>query len=379
MGPLRWGMIGGGKGSQIGALHRFAAALDGQFELVAGAFDHRRRQSIEFGKSLGLSSDRAYGTWQDLLDAELSRSDPVDLVTVATPNSSHFEICRAFLDAGFHVLCEKPLTMSVEEAEALVSISTATQRLCAVNFGYSGYPLVREMKALVEQGQIGDVRLVVCDFAHGHHAGIDNESNPRVRWRYDPKLAGVSGQFVDCGIHALHLACFVTGSEVASLSADFVSVVPGRQLEDDAMVNVRFANEATGRFWTSSIAIGRQQGLEIQVFGSEGGVNWRQEHPNQLYLTRQGQRTTIVERGDAHISLSSAKSNRITVGHSEGIVEAFANIYVSMAEAINQGICADPAAVSRLGLPSVWDGLESMKAVYAAVSSNQSGGTWIDL
>ncbi|MCR9195372.1 MAG: Gfo/Idh/MocA family oxidoreductase [Hyphomonas sp.] len=379
MDALRWGMIGGGKGSQIGALHRYAAALDGKYQLVAGAFDHREQQSIEFGESLGLGSDRAYATWQTFLEAESSRPDPVQLVTVATPNNSHFEITRAFLEAGFHVLCEKPLTMTVEEAETLASISSATQRLCAVNYGYSGYPLVREMKALIEQGKIGAVRLVVCNFAHGHHAGIENESNPRVRWRYNPKIAGVSGQFVDCGIHALHLACFVTGLEVASLSADLVSLVPDRELEDDAMVNVRFASNAIGRIWTSSVAIGRQQGLEIQVFGSEGGVQWRQEQPNQLLLTRQGQRTSIVERGDPHISSSSARSNRITVGHSEGIIEAFANIYVGIAEVIAQGIGADREALSRLHLPTVWDGLESMRAVSAAVHSSQSGGAWIEV
>ena len=259
MTKLKWGMIGGGDGSQIGPAHRLGAGLDALFDFTAGALDHRPEEGIRYGKTLGLGN-RAYGSWQDMLAGEQAQAHPVDLVTVATPNSTHFEITKAFLEGGFHVLCEKPMTMTIEEGEEIVKISHATGKICAVNYGYSGYSLVRHMKAMVARGDIGKVRLVNAEFAHGHHADAADADNPRVRWRYDPAQAGVSAQFADCGIHALHMASFVTGQEITKLSADTVSCINVRELEDDAMVNFRMDGGTVGRLWTSSIAIGRQQG-----------------------------------------------------------------------------------------------------------------------
>ena len=207
-------------------------------------------------------------------------------------------------------------------------------RICAVNYGYSGYSLVRHMRAMVARGDLGRVRLVVAEFAHGHHADAADADNPRVRWRYDPAQAGVSAQFADCGIHALHLASFVVGQEVATLSADFASCVEGRQLEDDAMVDFRMDGGTIGRLWTSSIAIGRQHGLTLQVFGERGGLRWAQEQPNQLYWTPVGRRTEILERGEAGLSPEADRASRVTIGHAEGMPLAFANIYADLAEAI---------------------------------------------
>ncbi|WP_322988800.1 Gfo/Idh/MocA family oxidoreductase, partial [Hoeflea sp.] len=218
MTKLKWGMIGGGEGSQIGPAHRLGAGLDGEFEFSAGALDHRPEAGRDYGQRLGLAPDRAYGDWREMLEGERNRSDRVDLVTVATPNATHYEITKAYLEAGFHVLCEKPMTMTIEQGEDIVRTAKATGKICAVNYGYSGYSLVRHMKAMVTRGDLGKIRLVKAEFAHGHHADATDADNPRVRWRYDPAQAGVSAQFADCGIHALHMASFVTGQEVTKLS-----------------------------------------------------------------------------------------------------------------------------------------------------------------
>ncbi|MEM7643257.1 MAG: Gfo/Idh/MocA family oxidoreductase, partial [Pseudomonadota bacterium] len=283
MAKLNWGMIGGGEGSQIGPAHRLGAGLDGDFAFVAGALDHRADAGRAYGERLGLEPGRAYGDWREMLVGERDRPDRVDLVTVATPNATHFEITKAFLEAGFHVLCEKPMTMNVEEGEEIVRLTRSTGKICAVNYGYTGYSLVRHMRAMVARGDLGRIRMVVAEFAHGHHADAADADNPRVRWRYDPSQAGVSAQFADCGIHALHMASFVLGQQVTRLSADIVSTIPSRVLEDDVQVNLRFDGGTVGRLWTSSIALGRQHGLTLQVFGERGGLRWAQEQPNQLH------------------------------------------------------------------------------------------------
>lgn len=374
---LKWGMIGGGEGSQIGPAHRLGAGLDGLFEFCAGALDHRPDAGMDYGRRLGLG-DRAYGSWQDMLAGEKARDDRVDLVTVATPNATHFAITKAFLEAGFHVLCEKPMTMTVEEGEEIVKIAAATGKICAVNYGYTGYALVRHMRAMVARGDIGKVRLVMAEFAHGHHADAADADNPRVRWRYDPAQAGVSAQFADCGIHALHMASFVTGQEVTTLSADTVSCLAQRVLEDDAMVNFRMDGGAVGRLWTSSIAIGRQHGLGIQVFGETGGLRWSQEQPNQLFYMPLGKRLQVIERGEANLSPEADRATRVTIGHAEGMPLAFANIYKDLAEAIaahREGRPIDPAANL---FPKAEDGLRSMAAVMAVAQSGKQQGVWLD-
>ena len=378
MRKLKWGLIGGGEGSQIGPAHRLGAGLDGYFEFSAGALDHRPEAGREYGQRLGLAADRAYGNWQEMLAGEMGREDRIDLVTVATPNATHFEITKAFLEAGFHVLCEKPMTMTVEEGEAIVQIAEKTGQICAVNYGYSGYSLVRHMRAMIARGDLGEIRLVKAEFAHGHHADAADADNPRVRWRYDPAQAGVSAQFADCGIHVLHMASFVTGQEVTKLSADTVSCLASRELEDDAMVNFRMDGGAVGRLWTSSIAIGRQHGLGIQVFGEKGGLRWAQEQPNQLYWMPLNERLQVIERGESGLSPEADRSSRVTIGHAEGMPLAFANIYSDLAEAISarkENRPMDPAA----GLyPNAEAGLRSMAAVFAVATSGKQDGTWVD-
>ena len=370
MTKLRWGMIGGGEGSQIGPAHRLGALADGLFEFSAAALDHRADVGRSYAKTLGVSEDRAYGDWTEMLTREVNRDDRIDLVTVATPNSTHFEITKAFLEAGFNVLCEKPMTMTVEEGEEIVKIADKVGKLCTVNYCYSAYPMVRQARAMVKNGELGKIRLIVTNFSHGHHGDADDANNPRVRWRYDPKMAGVSGQFADCGIHALHMASFIGNDEVQVVSADFASTIDGRELEDDAMVNFRMSSGTVGRLWTSSVAIGRQHGFDIQVFGEKGGLKWISEQPNQLLYSRIGSRTEIIEKGENNLHEDASRLSRVAIAHPEGFPLAVANIYVDIAATINGDV--------RANLPTAADGLRSMSAVYAATESARNTGKWVD-
>jgi len=370
MTKLKWGMIGGGEGSQIGPAHRLGALADGLYEFAAAALDHRPEIGRNYAKSLGVPENRAYGDWNEMLTAEVKRKDRIDLVTVATPNSTHFEITKAFLEAGFNVLCEKPMTMTVEQGEEIVKIANKARKLCIVNYCYSAYPMVRQARAMVQSGELGKLRLIVTNFSHGHHGDANDADNPRVRWRYDPQMAGVSGQFADCGIHALHMASFIGNDEVEVISADFASTIQGRELEDDAMVNFRMSSGIVGRLWTSSVAIGRQHGFDIQVFGEKGGLKWFSEQPNQLLFSKIGHRTEIIEKGENNLHEDASRLSRVAIAHPEGFPLAVANIYVDIASAINGDM--------RTNLPTASDGLRSMAAVYAATESAKNNGQWVD-
>lgn len=377
MPALAWGMIGGGDGSQIGPLHRIAAGLDGRFRLAAGALDIDPRRGRTFAASLGVDPDRAYGDWREMLAAETARSDRIDLVTVATPNATHCEITTAFLDAGFNVLCEKPMTMNVAEADRVAASAARSQGLLAVNYGYTGYPLVRQMRAMVRGGELGSLRVIVAEFAHGFHADAAEADNPRIRWRYDPAEAGQSAVLADAGIHALQMACFVADQEPVRLAADMIASVGGRQLEDDAAVAVRLSGGATCRLWTSAVAVGRMHGLRLQVFGERGGLSWEQERPNQLHWTPLNGRTQTIERGEAGLYPDAAGASRITVGHAEGLPGAFANLYRDLADVIEAkrgGRRPGPDIAAMI--PGLRDGYASIASVEAAVASARDGGTW---
>ena len=376
---LNWGLIGGGEGSQIGFAHRIGAELDGKFRFAAGALDLDPTRSRDYGKSLGLQEDRAYGNWKEMLEAESARKDRIDLVTVATPNETHFEISKAFLEKGFHVFCEKPLTTDLEDAKTLVKTARELNRVNAVNFGYSGYPLVRQMRAAIQRGELGKIRVVFAEFAGGFFADAADADNPRVRWRFDPKQAGVSAVTADAGIHALHMACFVTGQRVSSLSADFANSVEGRVLEDDSMVSFRMNGGTVGRLWTSGLAVGRAHGLRIQVFGEKGGFRWEQEQPNQLHWTPLGEPTRILERGAEGLQPEAIRASRITVGHAEGMPLAFANLYRDLGDriqALKEGRVPDPMSTEH---PSFEDGFHTLDFVHAAVKSAREGSRWVEI
>jgi predicted dehydrogenase len=270
------------------------------------------------------------------------------------------------------------MTITLEEAEDIVAVAERSDAVCAVNYGYSGYALVRHMRAMVARGDLGKVRLIKAEFAHGFHADAADANNPRVRWRYDPAQAGISAQFADCGIHALHMASFVAGQEAVELSADFVSCLESRSLEDDAMVNLRMDGGTVVRLWTSSVAVGSMHGLNIRVFGEKGGLRWAQEWPNQLFWTPLNKPTQILERGGPGLSPEADRASRVTIGHAEGMPLAFGNIYSDLADVIaarKQGRTPNPLATH---YPKAVDGLRSMAAIRAAVESAKHGGQWTD-
>jgi predicted dehydrogenase len=372
---MRWGMVGGGLGSQVGVAHRVAACMDGLFDFSAGAVDIDPAKSRTDGIGLGLPEDRAYGAWREMLDAERQRCDRLDLVTVATPNVTHFEIVRAFLEAGFNVLCEKPFTLDVAEAEELVRLAREKKSVCGVNFGFSGYPMVRQARAMAKTGELGKVRVVVMEFAHGFHARSDDADNPRIRWRYDPKQAGKSAVLADAGIHALHMGGYVIGQSVAEVSADFASCAPGRLLEDDAALQIRFSDGAIGRLWTSAIAVGQMHGLTIRVFGEKGGLRWRQEEPNQIIWSPLDEPSRTLERGASGLHRVAARGSRIPVGHPEGMLEAFANIYSDLHAAI--AAAHDDGRTGAVeNFPGFDAGLEMVRVVDAATTSSKNRGQW---
>jgi len=378
MARFSWGMIGGGEGSQIGPVHRISSALDARFELRAGALDVDPKRGRAFAKTLGISEDRAYGDWKEMLEGERSRKDRIDLVTVATPNATHYPIAKAFLEAGIHVLCEKPMTVTVPEAEDIAATAKRMGTICAVNYGYSGYSLVRHMRAMIARGDLGKLRLIVVEFSHGFHADAADANNPRMRWRYDPDAAGISGQFADCGIHALHLASYVSGQNARSLSADLISTIGSRKLEDDAMLNVRMDGGATVRLWTSSVAVGSFHGLNIRVFGEKGGLRWAQQWPDQLHWTPLNGRTEIIERGSDNLSPEAKRATRIATGHSEGMLVAFANIYADISEVLSARLAGHEVDPLAMQFPTAEDGLRSIAAIKATVDSARAGGAWLD-
>ena len=378
---LHWGMVGGGESSQIGGAHRIGAAIDHEFEFVAGALDIDPAEGRKYAMRMGIAPARAYGDWRQMLKHESNQAEEerLHLVTVATPNATHYEIAKSFLQAGFDVLCEKPLTTTPETAEDLVATAKKENRILAVNYGYSGYPMVRQARAMVAAGDLGRIRLVVAEFAHGSHADASDTDNPRVRWRYDPLQAGVSSVLADTGLHAIHMACFVIGREVARVSADFASCVTGRELEDDASVALRFTGGEVGRIWASAIAVGQQHGLTLRVFGERGGMSWSQEQPNQLYWTPLGEPTRALERGNASLYPEALRASRITVGHVEGMLGAFGNIYADLAEAIRaREAQRDPESVAA-AYPTGEDGLHTLAVVHSAVESVRNGGSWVDI
>lgn len=371
---MKWGMIGGGRGSQIGGPHRVAAQMDGLFRLSAGALDVNAEAGKAFAAELGIAPDRAYADWREMLDGEKDREDRVDLVTIATPNDTHYEIARAFLCEGFNVLCEKPLTMSVSEADELTALAASSGKVCATNFGYSGYPMAIQAREMIRNGDLGDIRVVVAEFAHGHHAAGDDADNPRVRWRYDPAQAGISSITADCGIHAMHMTQFMTGQKITSVAAQFDICVDGRLLEDDALVAFRMDGGARGRLWTSAVATGQMHGFAMRIFGSKGGIQWRQEAPNQLLYSPLNEPTRTLERGHPGLYPAANAGSRIALGHPEGMQGAFGNIYKAL-----HGAISGSGELGHGDFPSFDDGADMVRAVYAAARSARNGGVWTDL
>ncbi|MBV9634860.1 MAG: Gfo/Idh/MocA family oxidoreductase [Methylobacteriaceae bacterium] len=375
---LRLGMVGGGAGSLIGDSHRIASRLDERYELVAGALDIDPERGKRFAATLGIAPDRAYDDYRQMIERERVRPDGCDLVTVATPNNTHFEIAHALVQGGFNVLCEKPLTTRGEDAIALAKAVRDRDVVFAVMYGYTGYPLAREARAMVAAGELGAVRVVQTEFLHGFMAGPSGQSGAQGVWRLDPSIQGRSFALADVGTHALFLASFIIGQQVAEVAADLHRFVPGRELDDNAHVLMRFDGGAKGMLWASGVAAGVTHGHRIRIFGERGGLEWHQSRPNELTYLPQNGRPQVIERDAPGLSAASRFRSRISAGHPGGYFEAWANVYSDVADAIAARIAGKPADPLALQFPTVGDGVRGVKFVDAALASAQQGGGWVD-
>jgi predicted dehydrogenase len=368
MRPLTYGMIGGGTGSFIGAVHRRAIALDGQATLVAGALSSTREKSLASAKELGLAPERSYGSWQEMIQREAARTgdERLDFVVVVTPNHVHFEPVLAALNAGFHVACDKPLTHTAAQAEALVEAAKARGVVLAVTYNYTGYPMVKHAAQLVRSGALGQIRKVFVEYHQGWLAtAIERDGHKQASWRTDPAMAG-AGALGDIGSHAENLLATITGLGVESLCADVTTFVPGRKVDDDAAVLLRLSGGARGVLTCSQVCVGCENSLSIRVHGSEGSLWWRQESPSVLEFSRQGEATRLLTRGGPQ---GGAMGTRLPPGHPEGFHEAFANVYLGISGAIR----VDGSAV----YPTGADGARGVRFVQACVKSGSGGGVWV--
>ena len=372
---LTYAMIGGGQGSFIGAVHRMAIALDGTARLAAGAFSSTPDRSRASAAELGVDPARAYGSFQELARAEGTRTDGVDFVVIVTPNDMHYPAAKACLEAGLHVVCDKPFTVTSGQAAELRDLSTAKGVLCAVTYNYSGYPMVRHASELVQNGMLGKIRKVFAEYHQGWLAtDLEKTGQKQATWRQDPKRAGMGGSLGDIGTHAEQLVRFVTGLDVESVYDELTSFVPGRMLDDDAAVLLRLSGGAKGSLTCSQVCVGEANGLSLRVYGETGGLVWRQERPEELTLTKLDGTKTVLSRGSGGLSDRAGSASRLPGGHPEGFIEAFANLYRGVGEAIaakRDGRGPGPLAVE---VPGAEDGRLGVRFVEACVESGRSGG-----
>lgn len=374
---LRLGMVGGGEGAFIGAVHRLAARLDDRWELVAGAFSRDAERGRRSAAVLHVAPDRAYADAATMARAEAARADGIDAVAIVTPNASHHAIARVFLDAGINVICDKPMTTTMAHARDLVRAVAASGCLFALTHNYTGYPMVRHARAMVAAGEIGAVRVVQVEYPQDWLATpLEASGQKQAAWRVDPAEAGPAGSLGDLGTHAHNIAEFVTGLTVESVSAQLTAFVPGRRVDDDAQVLLRFASGARGMLWSSQVAAGNANALRLRVYGETGGLAWAQEQPNELIVTRLGEPPRTIARGAGVLSDAASHATRIPAGHPEGYIEAFAQLYRDVADQItarHAGRAPDPAT---LLVPGVAEGARGVAFVTAAVASSAADGAW---
>ena len=376
---LRYGMVGGGPGAFIGEVHRKAAALDGQIDLVAGAFSSNPSKSERQGKALHLNPDRVYGSYADMAEREaaLPEGERIDFVSVVTPNHLHFPIAKAFIEQGFHVVCDKPMTTTVDEAEALCRLVKEHDVVFALTHNYTGYPMVKQARAMVHDGDLGTIRKIVVEYPQGWLATrLEDSGLKQAEWRTDPSRAGVSSAVGDIGSHAENLARYITGLEIEALCADIHTFVPGRDLEDDANMLVRYRGGARGVLYCSQISVGEENNLNIRIYGTKGALEWSQEHPNCLHLRSNDDPERIYKRGNDYLVDAAKRSTRLPAGHPEAFIEAFANVYLNAAQAIGAKQAGERVS-DAVEFPTVQDGAVGVHFIHKAIESGKRGG-WLD-
>ena len=377
MNKIKLGMVGGGKDAFIGDVHRMAARLDGRYELIAGALSSDANRAAESAAELGVDGKRSYNSYHEMARKEGKLKSGIDAVTIVTPNHLHADVAKEFLKAGIHVICDKPLTSNLQDAEELAKLVKDTGLVFAVTYNYSGYPMVRQAKEMVANGELGNIRVVQLEYAQDWLAtNIESNGQKQAAWRTDPKQAGKGGAIGDIGTHAFHLAEFITGLEASSLLADLDAFVLGRTLDDNANILLRYKNGAKGMLWVSQVASGKENGLQIRIYGDKGGLQWAQEDPNYLHFSSLGHAKKILTRAGPSTGSLANVATRIPSGHPEGFIEGFANIYRETADLIDA--YREKKSITSL-IPTVDDGLRGMRFIDKAVASNQAGSIWQSL
>ncbi len=375
---IRIGMVGGGKDAFIGGVHRIALRLDGYYELVAGSFSSNFDNSKETGKNLGLAEDRVYETYQEMAEKESDRSDGIDVVAIVTPNHLHVPIAKIFAEKGIHIICDKPLALSSEEAISLKNIVESKKLIFALTHNYTGYPMVRHARSLIQKGDLGSIRVIQAEYPQDWLTTKAEDSGlKQAEWRTDPKRSGGGGCIGDIGTHAFNLIRFITGLEIEELSADIHTFVKGRLLDDNAQIMLRFKGGAKGALWSSQVAVGNENNLKIRIYGENGGIEWRQEDPNYLYYTEFGHPTQRVTRGSGNVSKEAKDVTRIPPGHPEGYLEGFANIYNDVYKKLYAQINNQSYDDSHDCYPTINDGVEGMRFIETALESSKNNGKWI--
>lgn len=376
---IRLGMVGGGQGAFIGAVHRIASRIDDHFELVAGALSSDPDRARASGAELGLAEDRNYGSYLEMAKREGRLKNGIEAVSIVTPNNMHYPVAREFLKRGIHVICDKPLTSTLGDAKKLAALVEKTGAIFVLTHNYTGYPMVRQARQMIATGELGDIRVVQAEYPQDWLSqDLESTGQKQASWRTDPAQAGAGGSTGDIGTHAYNLACFMTGLDVAELSADLSAFVSGRQLDDNANVMLRFSNGARGMLWASQVAPGNENALSIRIYGSKAGLEWSQEDPNYLWFTPLGESKRLITRAGAGSGEDAGRVSRVPPGHPEGYLEGFATIYTEAARAIRaaqnqQGADADTI------FPTVQDGVKGVAFVDACVRSSSRNSAWTKL
>ena len=367
---LKLGVVGGGSDSFIGPVHRMAARMSNYYDLVTGVLSSNAEKSRKYAMDVGIAKERAYGNWKELIEQEKNRSDGIDVLAIMTPNDSHYEIALAALDANMHVICDKPLCNSLKNAIQLVQKTEEKDKVFCVTYNYSAYPMVRQARAMVKNGDLGEIRQVHMQYIQSHLAG----SNVNTGWRFDTKKGGPSLVVSDIATHAYHLGCYVTDLEVDKLISDLGTNVPGRKVDDYLSCLLRFDNGARGSMWITNSAAGAEHGLSFKIFGEKGGLQWHQEHPNELRHRRlDGFEQIMTRRKDGKLYPEAESSMSLEIGHPEGFHDAFANLYREVAEAIFDKENTVRSDTGKTSFPTVKDGAKGVRFIYAVLDSSKNG------
>jgi predicted dehydrogenase len=378
-GKLKYGMVGGGQGAFIGDVHRKSIGLDGLADIVAGCFSRSPENTIATGKALGIAEDRLYKTFEEMAEQESKRDDKIDFVVIVVPNVSHYPAAKAFLNCGFNVVCDKPLTFEVSEAEELAALAKKNNLLFAVTYSYTGYPAVKHAQELVRNSEIGDIRFVYAEYPQEWLATpAENGNNKQAAWRCDPKISGKSNCVGDIGSHAENIVSYVTGLKIKSVCARLDTFVEGRLLDDNATVMVEYEGGAKGVYWSSQIAVGYDNALSFRIFGSKGTIQWKQELPNYLEVFKLGEPNEVLSRGKDAFYPHAQSYSRIPSGHPEGYFEALANIYKTYIGAILKKKGGKPLEEADLDFPGLEMGIDGVKFINKCVESSEKGAVWVE-